>query len=180
MKSPLDSILCVSALAFGGACVDSAREETITVDHYKSTCTGLGPLLCMNVDGQLQYDGIVGFQFEWGYRYRLRVKIETIDNPPADASSQRVTLVEQLEKTRVPEGTEFSLRVYGNAYVKPGATTAFSLIDDTSLECEPNATCQAITEGLSMQPACFRMQLGYPPPPATSLLVRGVYPETCP
>ncbi|MGB8666505.1 MAG: DUF4377 domain-containing protein, partial [Serratia inhibens] len=39
--------------------------------------------------------------FEPGYRYRLKVKVTQAENVPADASSLRYTLVEQLEKKKV-------------------------------------------------------------------------------
>ncbi len=49
----------------------------------------------------LFYDQIEGFEYEEGYEYELRVKEETVENPPADASSRKWTLVEVVSKTAV-------------------------------------------------------------------------------
>ncbi|QQY34713.1 DUF4377 domain-containing protein [Chryseobacterium gleum] len=46
------------------------------------------------------YSSIEGFTYEPGYEYVLKVKTEKIENPPADASSIRYTLVEQVSKTK--------------------------------------------------------------------------------
>ena len=42
---------------------------------------------------------IEGFTFERGYQTTLRVRIEPIANPPADASDKRYTMEEQLSRT---------------------------------------------------------------------------------
>nr|WP_317207113.1 DUF4377 domain-containing protein [Chryseobacterium arthrosphaerae] len=46
------------------------------------------------------YSNIEGFTYEPGYEYVLKVKTEKIANPPADASSIKYTLVEQVSKTK--------------------------------------------------------------------------------
>lgn len=63
-------------------------------------CEGVGPQTCMQVaesaDGptELFYDGIEGFEHEAGTAYVVDVRIETVDDPPADGSSLRYVLVE--------------------------------------------------------------------------------------
>lgn len=47
------------------------------------------------------YDEIDGFTFEPGYLYKLLVSVETIPNPPADASSLQYRLIRILEKEEV-------------------------------------------------------------------------------
>ncbi|RXM38438.1 hypothetical protein BOQ62_17625 [Chryseobacterium sp. CH21] len=46
------------------------------------------------------YSKIEGFTYEPGYEYVLKVKTEKIANPPADASSIKYTLIEQVSKTK--------------------------------------------------------------------------------
>src|SRR5690606_20039589 len=58
-------------------------------------CTGVGPQQCMQVrrfgeqDWEHFYGAIEGFSHQPGHTYLLQVKTETIENPPADASSVR-------------------------------------------------------------------------------------------
>ncbi|WP_052190705.1 META and DUF4377 domain-containing protein [Chitinibacter sp. ZOR0017] len=44
------------------------------------------------------YNSIAGFQPEAGKSYRLKVKIEKVANPPADASNLRYSLIKVLEQ----------------------------------------------------------------------------------
>ena len=44
------------------------------------------------------YGEIMGFQYEEGYVYLLKVRVGEMKNPPMDASSLRYTLVEVLSK----------------------------------------------------------------------------------
>ncbi|REC64680.1 hypothetical protein DRF59_19890 [Chryseobacterium flavum] len=46
------------------------------------------------------YSTIEGFTYEPGYEYVLKVKTEKIENPPADASSIKYILTEQVSKTK--------------------------------------------------------------------------------
>jgi heat shock protein HslJ len=50
----------------------------------------------------LLYDAIVGFDYEPGFLYEIRIQEEAVANPPADASSIRRTLVSILSKTPAP------------------------------------------------------------------------------
>jgi heat shock protein HslJ len=84
-----------------------AEIKTLFVGPELVECTGVAPQQCMLVsetaDGEPQffYDAIEGFTFEPGYSYELRVQVETIANPPADGSSLRYILVEEVSKTAV-------------------------------------------------------------------------------
>ena len=49
------------------------------------------------------YNEIDGFTFEPGYLYKLLVSVESILNPPADASSLKYRLIRVLEKEEVCE-----------------------------------------------------------------------------
>src|SRR5262245_55387180 len=70
-------------------------------------CTGVAEQLCLQVRETSEaawtnlHDAIVGFDYEPGYVYEIRIKEEAVANPPADASSIRRTLVSILSKTPV-------------------------------------------------------------------------------
>lgn len=80
--------------------------ETLYINSELVDCEGgAGPQKCMQMrrspdePWELFYDGIEGFTFEPGFTYELRVRATAVDNPPADASSQRYALVEVVDKT---------------------------------------------------------------------------------
>ena len=81
--------------------------KTLFVGPELVDCVGEAPQQCLQVreseneDWTLFYGQIIGFEFEPGYAYELRVSETEIDNPPADASSLEVTLVEVVDKTAV-------------------------------------------------------------------------------
>ena len=86
---------------------DGDHTEVLLVNSALVDCMGVAPMTCMQVRHSVQgqwelfYSQIEGFNFEPGYRYRLKVKVTELENVPADASSLRYTLVEQLEKKKV-------------------------------------------------------------------------------
>ncbi len=85
----------------------AANEKTIIVGPQTVECSaGAGRMQCMQVKESASaawtnfYSNIEGFTYEPGYEYVLKVKTEKIENPPADASSIKYTLVEQVSKTK--------------------------------------------------------------------------------
>jgi len=90
-----------------------AVEKTLYVASETAPCVGVAPMDCLQVkedpdaEWQMFYAPIEGFEFEAGYEYELRVLVEPVPNPPADASSLRYTLIEVVSKTPVAsEGPE--------------------------------------------------------------------------
>jgi len=85
---------------------DGGHTEVLLINSALVDCVGVAPMKCMQVRHSAQqpwglfYTGIEGFTFEPGYRYRLKVQVTELKNVPADASSLRYTLVEQLEKRK--------------------------------------------------------------------------------
>lgn len=96
-------------------------EMTVYVGPYLVDCVGVAPQKCLLVkekpgdDWNMHYDPIQGFDYEPGYEYELRILEEQVENPPADASSLRWTLVEMVSKTRSLEGTIWVLESYLNS-----------------------------------------------------------------
>lgn len=84
-------------------------EKTIFVGAEKVECEGVGPQECLlvkeSVDGdwELFYDEIVGFTWEAGFEYELRIRVDQVENPPADGSSILWTLLDVVAKTAASE-----------------------------------------------------------------------------
>jgi heat shock protein HslJ len=101
--------------------VGGSAEKTIYVGPRQVDCVGVAPQKCLLVkenpddDWSMYYDRIEGFDYEPGYEYELRIVEEEVENPPADASSIRWTLVEVVSKTRSLEGTIWVLESYLNS-----------------------------------------------------------------
>lgn len=116
---------------------------TLFVGPNLMPCTGLVPRLCLQVKTNAEdayslfYDTIEGFEFEQGFEYELLVNKQTVPNPPADASSFRWTLVEEVSKTPVEpaaelEGVTWQLLAYldqNNMLVMPVAEATMRLQD---------------------------------------------------
>jgi heat shock protein HslJ len=80
-------------------------QKTVYIGPHLVDCVGVAPQKCMQVkenpgdDYKLFYGQIDGFDYEEGYEYKLTVKEQTVDNPPADGSSIQWTLVSVESKT---------------------------------------------------------------------------------
>ena len=116
-------VLLALASVIVAACgpVGGSGEKTIYVGPSQVDCVGVAPQKCLlfkekpGDDWSMYYDQIQGFDYEPGYEYELRIVEEEIENPPADASSIRWTLVEVVSKTRSLEGTIWVLESYLNS-----------------------------------------------------------------
>jgi hypothetical protein len=89
---------------------DGSMIKTLYVNSKLVDCVGVQPRKCLQVrespdeEWELFYDDIRGFDFEPGFRYTLRVDVQQIEEPPADASSLQYELVEVVNKTRDERG----------------------------------------------------------------------------
>jgi hypothetical protein len=104
---------CLEPVAPGQQMVAPATGQAQTITVYVGPklvdCQGVAPQKCYQVkahpedDYRLFYSSIQGFQYEPGYEYELRVRVEPVDNPPADASAYSYVLVDVVSKTRASE-----------------------------------------------------------------------------
>jgi hypothetical protein len=78
------------------------KTRIITVLGDTVSCTGVAPMQCLQVKKgnktELFYASIAGFSPVSGHAYRLLVKEDKIENPPADGSSLSYTLIRMLSK----------------------------------------------------------------------------------
>lgn len=78
-------------------------------------------------------DYIDGFNFIWGYHYKLKIKAVKIPNPPMDASDTEFTLVKLISKTKVQDNYEFDLLLERDLYLGQGEQVSnFNLINDST------------------------------------------------
>ena len=84
----------------------AGKTETLYINNKLVDCVGVGPQKCMQVRKSLKgewtlfYGGIEGFRFEPGYRYKLKVNVTKIKNPPMDSSNLKYSLVKVLSKKK--------------------------------------------------------------------------------
>lgn len=65
-------------------------------------------------------DVISGFDFEWGYKYRLKVEVTTLEQPPADAGIYRTRLLKVVEQQPVSADYTFALWIERDVLLGPG------------------------------------------------------------
>lgn len=94
------------AMKHDGQCMEpSVKATALYVDSKLSDCVGVAPQQCMLIredldsEWNLFYDSIEGFEYQEGTEYKISVSITDVENPPADASSLKYTLVEILESS---------------------------------------------------------------------------------
>jgi len=99
--------LRLAAIALIG--IATSCSSVLYVAPRKADCAGVSPQTCYlirkSVEGNwvMHYQEIKGFDFEPGFSYKIKVKKETVKNPPADGSSMRYVLLEVLEKKDVTD-----------------------------------------------------------------------------
>lgn len=91
-------------ILFLGSCSSSEQKEKLTIASQQGDCIGVAPMKCLLVkkegqaDWEFFYSNIEGFNYEPGYEYVLEVKVDKVENPAADQSSLKYTLVKQISK----------------------------------------------------------------------------------
>lgn len=106
-------VILISFFALVNSCNKNEKIYTIKVNSTKGACEGAVPMQCLQIQsGDLDqtgawenlYNPIEGFDYQAGYFYLLRVKVETLDAKylPVDASTKKYTLLEVLEKKADP------------------------------------------------------------------------------
>lgn len=110
MSKSMMLLLLSIALLFG-ACGSDNVNQKLTVASQQGDCVGVVPMKCLLVkqegqtDWQFFYSTIEGFNYEPGYEYVLEVKVDSINNPAADQSSLKYTLIKEISKEeKISEG----------------------------------------------------------------------------
>ena len=97
--------------------------QIIYVKESKVPCTGVAPMECLQIKKENGagwsnlYTPIQGFKYTPGYRYKLKVRVTKIKNPPADGSSLKYTLIKVLEKKMVSNTGDQASGVFDKKWV---------------------------------------------------------------
>lgn len=146
-----------------------SEKRTLQIRDHKQECSGVFvfPCLYTKIPGEtnwnLFYDSIVGFEYEWGYNYEVEVAVTSIENPPADGSSVRYTLLNTVSQTPVLPGSQFeySSRFASEVITKKSEDT-YSLFSFEAKDfiCAP-ADCDTL-DALLMQNKSILFEFRHP------------------
>lgn len=106
-------------------------------------CVGVAPMTCLLVkespeqDYRYFYSPIEGFEFEPGYEYVLRVRVASVENAPADASSLQYRLVDVVSKEPVADASSASVTLEGPTW------QLVSVLDNSGVLVEVPASVEA-------------------------------------
>ncbi len=150
------------------ACTNQTKEDntiSLWVNSQTVDCVGVGSMKCMQIqesdsiqEGQWQnfYSKIEGFEYKEGFVYHLKVKKEELDPKtiPADASSIKYTLIEQLSKTETPtrmNGKWTLISINGKALaITDEAKIPEIKINITKMKLNGFSGCNRITMGIEL------------------------------
>lgn len=138
------AMLTIPLIILAG-CASSQQndQQTIYVGPIQVECEGVTPQLCLLIKNnptdnyEYFYDQIEGFDFEPGSIYELQVSEEQIENPPADAPSRRLTLVEIVSQEPVNSQLDGSFWELQNYRDETGASV--NVLPETQINAKFNA-----------------------------------------
>jgi len=115
--------LCISVISIFIALNCKGQQSknlTISVEPYKRLTYDafFKQLALKSPDCHVEY--LEGFNFEWGVRYKLKVKEKHLANPPEDGSSIVYDLKKVISAESVPIDYIFKLRLERDLYLGPG------------------------------------------------------------
>ncbi len=139
-------------VVLGSACAGDEIREGV-VDPLRVPCLGEGNFLCVRLhddtaDGgsRLVYDGLEGYSHRWGVEARVRYHVETVDDPPADGSSERLVVDEVVAEIEDAAGPEIELSFPqtppGTGWFAAAGTGQLEM-GDTDVICDP-VVCEEI------------------------------------
>jgi len=121
------------------------------INHYQNTGMAESPVLTLvvqegNAIGSIYwskfYSNIEGFTYEPGKIYTLAVEVERINNPPADASALKYTLLEMKSVQEVSSQTLFDidLKINGQSFLS--TDSGYKLLNQIDIDC--NSLCDEL------------------------------------
>jgi hypothetical protein len=92
------------------------QNKTITIDPYLSLqyYEHFKRLTLSSPDSQVEY--LEGFEFAWGYTYKISVRETELSNVRSDGTRYSYTLNRIISKEKVPDSTQFGLFLDANRY----------------------------------------------------------------
>lgn len=143
----------IIGLFFSCSSDDDVNTQTIDmrINHYQNTGLAVGPVLTLLVqkgdnigtdNWTKLYTNIEGFDYVPGKIYNVSVMVEQINNPPADGSSLKYTLLEVKSTQEVDKETLFDidLKINGQSFITTNPD--YGLLHQIEIDC--NTLCEAL------------------------------------
>lgn len=167
-KAPAPDAAAADATTADAGPTYPMEKELVFLD-YLAPCTGVDVRSCMvelEPDGERQffYSGVSGFDYAWGYRHELLVRVSYVPEPPADGSSLDYVLLAVLAKEKVPGQSRFELVLHAG-YAESQEDGTFTLPDGRAITCASPALCDELGTRLAAGES-FRVELSHPDDPA--------------
>lgn len=149
------ALFLLSIYLFFCSCLikDDTQIVELRVNHYRTTGLGEGLYLTFLVQQddaigtdtwKKFYSTIDGFNYQPGFIYDLKVLVEPIDNPPADASSFKYTLqkVQSTQVVDIETQFEIDLKISGQSFISNNAD--YKILNEITIDC--NTLCKVLDE----------------------------------
>ena len=153
-------LLMILGTLFSCSNDDDNQPQTIEmrINHFQNTGFTVGPVLTLLVQKEDEigtnnwtkfYSSIEGFNYQPGTIYNLSVKTESIDNPPADGSFIKYTLLEIQSTEEINNDTQFEidLKINGENFIT--TSNGLELLNQISIDC--NNICNELETALQNQ-----------------------------
>ncbi len=109
------------------------RTQIITIEPYMAVTNAAFFKTMVVKSNDCAADFIQGFNFQWGYSYKLKIKIHKLKNPPEDGSDTDYILLKTISKTKVPDTYQFKMLLDRDLYLGEGEqTNNFKSINDST------------------------------------------------
>lgn len=106
------------------------------------------------------YEDIEGFEYEWGYTYKLRVRVTEIKNPPEDVLPLKYRLIEILSQEKESSDTAFDISASRSSrLVTYSDIGIYELYGDKAFSCLPQE-CESI-ESLITQDSAMLFEFSH-------------------
>lgn len=137
-----------TALLGCGGGGDQGHTETVQVAANLAVCSGPFPQLCYlkrptgSPTWTLQYEGIAGFNYDWGREYTLRVNVKSGNaGGVQDVSSTSYELLGVESSVALPRTTLYQISVSTpQSFLSKGSDGIWRLLGRLAIGCQP-AVC---------------------------------------
>ena len=130
MKIELVLLLLLSSI-IGKSQTD--KTKIITIEPYMKVTNGAFYKVLILKSNDSDAEFIQGFDFEWGYSYKLKIQIHKLKNPPEDGSDTDYILVKTISKTKVPDDYQFKMLLHTKRYLDLVDTwSCFKTLNDST------------------------------------------------
>ncbi|WP_231372759.1 DUF4377 domain-containing protein [Aureivirga sp. CE67] len=137
---------------------DNAQTIDMRINHYQNTgiSEGLSLTLLVQEDDKIGsdnwtkfYNSIDGFDYQSGFIYNLKVKVQQVENPPQDGSSLKYSLLEVKSTQEVNNETSFDidLKINGESFIT--TTSGYEILNQIKIDC--NDLCDELETKLQEQ-----------------------------